>query len=132
MPDYYIYCADMYCEACTKAIKDEHARLGTVPDDPDDETSYDSDEYPKGPFSDEESDTPQHCGNGKDCLDPTEIGGEKYGQFFENPLTSEGENYVKECGDGPAKEFWLEHYGLRPDRDRCPGCDEVICECEDD
>lgn len=47
-----------------------------------DESTYDSDEWPKGPYGDGggEADTPQHCDH---C-----------GEFLDNPLTGDGENYV--------------------------------------
>jgi len=69
----YIYQANIYCEPCIKEmvtqVQDIH--------------EFDSDEYAKGPFSDGggESDYPTHCGL---CHD-----------FLENPLTTEGEEYVK-------------------------------------
>src|SRR5438445_11753376 len=46
------------------------------------ESSYDSDDFPKGPYASDqnEADTPQHCAN---CH-----------VFLENPLTSEGYDYV--------------------------------------
>lgn len=52
--------------------------------DSSDESSYDSDEFPKGPYLDGggESDTPQHCGA---CH-----------EFLENPLTDDGLEYVRE------------------------------------
>ncbi len=78
----YIYQAALYCEACGEAIR---ARLdlgldGAPPLDPDDETSYDSDDYPKGPHAVDEADCPQHC-------DACHV-------FLENDLTDEGAAYV--------------------------------------
>lgn len=44
----YIYKADLYCESCGEQIRE---RLqSTAPDDPNDEHTYDSDDYPKGPY----------------------------------------------------------------------------------
>lgn len=107
----YIYAADCYCEKCGEDLK---AKL-PKPTNPDDENTFDSDVYPKGPYSDAggESDTPQHCGSGKDCLDPTEIAGEKYGKFLENDLTTAGVEYVKELHadrGGPVTQFWIDFY----------------------
>jgi hypothetical protein len=80
----YIYQADIYCEDCGQAIKTELDKAGKTPADPDDEYTFDSDEYPKGPYSDGggEADSPQHCA---DCH-----------TFLENPLTSDGREYVRE------------------------------------
>ena len=50
--------------------------------DPSNEYTWDSDDYPKGPYPVEESDIPQHCGT---C-----------GIFLENPLTDYGEEEFKE------------------------------------
>ena len=89
MADAYIYCADLYCEDCARAIKADRqsaAFQGTrfLPSDPNDESSYDSDDYPKGPYDDGggESDGPQCCGG---C-----------GEFLENPLTGDGYRYLLE------------------------------------
>lgn len=78
---FYVYKADVWCEECTQAIK-EKILQELVPDNPEDESSFDSNDYPKGPFesSYEEADTPMHCA-GCDL-------------FLENPLTPDGEAYV--------------------------------------
>lgn len=107
----YIYAADCYCEACGERLKETLPK----PTNPDDETTFDSDVYPKGPFDDAggESDTPQHCGSGQDCLSPTTIGGEKYGCFLENDLTDAGQKYVEEMHkDRPTAvtRFWIDYY----------------------
>jgi hypothetical protein len=68
----YIYQAALLCEDCGRATR---AELKS-PDDPSDESSYDSDDYPKGPFDAGESDSPQHC-------DSCDV-------FLENSLTDEG------------------------------------------
>lgn len=144
--DHYIYCADVYCQSCGEAIKADIAQEGFTPPDPDDETSYDSGEYPKGPFSDEESDTPQHCGSGPECLEAHVFpSGHKTGAFLREPLTSHGERYVRDMHrDNPSEitTMWMEFYGLSNhceecgeefDRDcngndRCPECDGP-CPC---
>lgn len=111
----YIYAADMYCEACGEDIRKRLTAEGHRPKHWDDETTYDSGEFPKGPYPDGggESDSPQHCGSHGECLSPTIIDGEKYGRFLENPLTNAGCAYVLEMHmDGPnaVTEFWMEHY----------------------
>jgi len=113
----FIYCADVYCEACGEDIRRRLTEEGKAPAEPDDECTYDSDDFPKGPYKDGggKSDSPQHCGSGEDCLNPTVIDGEKYGCFLENELTEEGKRYVTdELNDdpGPVVKFWAEHYDI--------------------
>ena len=85
--DVYIYQADIYCEDCGKAICEDLAKKGGIPEDLD---CYDSDEYPKGPYSDGggEADSPQHCGCGEECINAIEIGGIKVGCWLEMELVS--------------------------------------------
>ena len=40
----YIYCADIYCDDCGKAIMKELKKQGLVPEHPEDRSTYDSDE----------------------------------------------------------------------------------------
>ena len=101
----YIYQAALLCEECaTKTMQEIDKRWG-YPEGYTDRC--DSDEYPKGPHSDGggESDTPQHC----DSCD----------EFLENPLTDEGDNYVRDAwfdgvyfvgGPGPAVQEWKHYY----------------------
>jgi hypothetical protein len=65
--DAYIYDADIYCEGCADEIKQ---RLD-APESPDDESTYDSGDYPKGPYANGggESDYPQVCGGCGEALD---------------------------------------------------------------
>lgn len=101
----YVYQAALLCEAC--GVAKAAQRRPHMPEDfdPEDESTYDSDEYPKGPYGDGggEADCPQHC----DACDV----------FLENPLTGDGVAYVVETliGDGvpgrsPLKE-WTDYYG---------------------
>ena len=97
----YIYQADLLCESCACEVIEELRKKNQWPDNVQDESTYDSDDYPKGPYSDGggEADCPQHCGN---C-----------GLFLENPLTLEGENYVIEAvndGSGEVIELWRDYY----------------------
>lgn len=111
----YIYNADVYCEDCGRELRRRIAKEGSRPANPRDEYSYDSGDYPKGPYDGEDntSDTPQHCGNGDDCLDPLVIDGEKYGKFLENPLTVDGEQYVRDQHDGKVlAAMWMKFYEL--------------------
>jgi len=93
----YIYRADLYCEDCAKQIK---ARLNFSHEHLDIDT-FDSGDYPAGPYPAGESDTPDHCGG---C-----------GIFLENPLTGDGEQYVKDAiqdgtGDPEVLATWKEFY----------------------
>ena len=118
----YIYAADIYCEDCGEAIREGITKEGrgtfgfyTGPDDPEDERSYDSDEFPKGPYPDGggEADSPQHCGAGPECHNAIELSdGTKIGAWLENELTAEGVVYVKEAiqEGGEVAEMWAEFY----------------------
>lgn len=78
----FIYAAALHCEACGRAIRETLAE--SAPADPDNESSYDSDEFPKGPYADGggEADSPQHC--------------DSCGVFLENPLTPDGVAYTRD------------------------------------
>ena len=74
----YIYQADVWCDECGKAIIDELTAQGKAPEDPDDETSYDSDDFPKSfDAESDEADGPQNCADDKCAGD--------YGTFLQNP-----------------------------------------------
>jgi hypothetical protein len=85
-----------------------------------DEREYDSGDYPKCCGDDEESDSPQHCGGGVDCINAEVLAnGDKIGYFFGNALTTDGEDYVRETviedalygyPDSVACTVWMPHY----------------------
>ena len=81
--DAYIFQAALICDTCGTLYKQGTDRPAHV--DENDESSYDSDEWPKGPYSDGggEADTPQNCDH---C-----------GVFLDNPLTGDGETYVRDA-----------------------------------
>jgi hypothetical protein len=79
----YVYKAALYCEACGEGIRYELTAKGKAPTDPDNESSYDSDDFPKGPCDEGESDSPGHC---DDC-----------GMFLETTLTADGIAYVQQA-----------------------------------
>jgi hypothetical protein len=113
----YIYCADIYCEDCGERIRQELIASGKAPDDIDDECSYDSDEFPKGPYSDGggESDCPQHCACQAECINAIELSdGWKVGAWLKNPLTTDGARYVAEYlradPDNEVNQLWAEWY----------------------
>lgn len=93
----YIYCADIYCDDCGKACKEDIERAGHAPADPDDEHTYDSDDYPKWADDDDETDSPQHCGNHEHCLNAIELpSGRKIGALIGTNLTTHGAEYLRE------------------------------------
>lgn len=77
----YMFQAALYCEACGADI----CKRVTKPFDfdPNNESTWDSDDYPKGPYPNGggEADYPQHC--------------DACGTFLENPLTDDGDTYVR-------------------------------------
>jgi hypothetical protein len=87
-----IYQADLYCDGCTEDIKTELKRDHKAPDKDDDENSFDSDDYPKvADLDSEESDSPQHCGAGDDCVRAIKLpSGNKIGAWLGGSLTGEG------------------------------------------
>ncbi len=89
--------AALYCESCGEAIRARLDSEGKRPANRRDEFTYDSDDYPKGPYRDGggEADTAQHC-------DGCHV-------WLENPLTVDGvENVIcaltEEAAKGP-EEF---------------------------
>lgn len=111
----YIFAADIYCAACGEDMRKQLDAEGKRPARREDEATYDSDEYPKGPYADGggEADCPQHCGSHGKCLDPTIIGEHTCGRFLENPLTTEGVKYVIDShieSNNEVTQFWMDHY----------------------
>lgn len=115
----YIYAADIYCEACGEDIRRRLTAEGKAPKHPDRQGTYDSDEFPKGPFSDGggECDGPQHCAAQEECLNALVLpSGNKVGAWLENPLTEEGVRYLREMiaesygKKNEVTQFWQEVY----------------------
>ncbi len=99
----YVFQADLYCEACGDKMRAELPPPAGY--DPDNESSYDSGDWPKGPFPDGggEADSPCHCGG---C-----------GVFLENPLTDDGRAYVAQAWPrGTVSAMWRRFYGIRAER----------------
>lgn len=111
----YIYQADVYCDDCGEKIRANLDSIRAMQHDrafdKDDSSSYDSDDYPKGPFNDsDEADSPQHCGA---CH-----------VFLENSLTSDGYDYVvdqalRDDGNSEVLDEWLRFYNLEYDSQPC-------------
>jgi hypothetical protein len=119
MIDYYVYNADVYCPACAGEIR---RRIDTQVPKPLIDRD-DSEDYPQGPYSGDESDVPQHCGSHADCLEAIVLSnGLKIGKFLENTLTDEGVKWVKQAaknrrGDNEVMNLWTNYYGLDEDDD---------------
>jgi hypothetical protein len=122
--DAYVYQAALSCGPCMirRLVEEKKASPGALGMEPaealqqivsangfTDENDYDSDDLPKGPYSNGggEADTPQHCDG---C-----------GAFLENPLTGDGVRYVNEkltehardgSGNAEVLKAWAEHYGV--------------------
>jgi hypothetical protein len=116
----YIYRADVWCDECGEAIRARLTAEGKAPADPDDEWSYDSDDFPKRAGDDDESDCPQHCAANEDCINAIELpSGGKVGLLF-GELTLDGVAYVQEAIEEAAADscawckevvaLWQEHY----------------------
>ena len=91
----FMYQAALYCEACGLDIRKKLIEEGKGPADPDDENSYDSDEFPKGPYPDGggNADGPHHCDAHDDCLRAITLpNGDRIGAWLGDELTEEGFN----------------------------------------
>lgn len=128
----YAFQADTYCDSCGESIRASLTREGQAPADPSDEWSYDSDEFPKGPFPEESTDGPDHCGAQGDCLEGIDLGewglepgAELYGAetrtigaLLNEGLTEHGAAYLLELLDTQdptpyqtaLHRFWTETY----------------------
>jgi hypothetical protein len=110
----YIYCAEIYCDDCGEEIKKDI--LAEHPDFNgrfDDEFNYDSDDFPKYANDDGESDHPQHCGAGSDCINAIELfGNTRIGDLIGTNLTADGIKYVKNAvrAGGLVAEYWREQF----------------------
>lgn len=106
----YMYQAALWCEDCGRSMCAMLLREKAVPTgfDPDDESSYDSDDFPKECDVSEESDSVQHCEAGRDCLNAlyvpewdtpatkgTAAEGGKVGCWLKNDLTTEGIEHLR-------------------------------------
>jgi len=105
----YVFQATLLCEECAQATRTRfesleaqnpwrQCRHGVISS-----TCGDSDCWPRGPYprGGGEADSPQHCGH---C-----------GLFLENPLTSDGEEYVRKTIAHPGVTFaplgeWRAYY----------------------
>lgn len=109
-----IYAADIFCDSCGDDIRQRITTSGKAPKNPEDETTYDSGEFPKCANDDDETDSPQHCGSGEDCLEAETLSdGSKIGKLIGTNLTEEGVEYTREqiASGGLVAEFWADQFG---------------------
>lgn len=76
----FLFRAALWCESCARAHMAAHVAPAWA--DLSDESTWDSDDWPKGPFPEGggPADSPQHC--------------DACGEFLGNPLTPDGAAYV--------------------------------------
>lgn len=105
----YIYRAALYCQQCGEKLKANLdgalADSGATPGTQD----GDSERYPQGPYDNGggEADCPQHC--------------DACGVFLENPLTSDGDKYVREAaGEYDAPDSSWDEIATRAEQDGKP------------
>jgi hypothetical protein len=102
----YIYQADVWCDDCGRALCESLPRPTSE--------HFDSDEYPKPAGNHEESDSPQHCAAGEDCINAITLpSGARVGCLF-GELTMDGIDYVLEAAEDPTEvtDLWLDYYEL--------------------
>jgi hypothetical protein len=87
--DAFAYNADMICEDCAAQVIEKLEAKGV-------ENTGDSNDFPQGPYSDNEADSPQHCGNLGHCVNAIRIlRGEKIGCPLTCTLTEDGIEYTR-------------------------------------
>lgn len=104
----YAYQAALICGDCGDEVCARLKKQGKAPEDPRNENTYDSDDYPKGPYANDsnDSDSIQHC--------------DMCGVFLEVGLTKEGMErlyeIVVEClNDGVMSDsmrLWVDFYDV--------------------
>lgn len=116
----YIYQAEIYCDSCGSDICGELDVEGQRPSSVEDQSSYDSDDYPKRIGDDNghgEADSPQHCGKHENCINAIILpSGTKIGSLLGTNLTSEGISYIVEAfssdPDSEVVQYWLTEFGI--------------------
>jgi hypothetical protein len=111
----YVYKADLWCNECGEALRKIIKNEGKIiPVNPADEYTYDSDHYPKGPYSDgDAADMPCHCSAAELCLNVVTLDdGNQVGKPL-GTLTKDGVRYVMNSINSPLRRFWIEHHRIR-------------------
>lgn len=75
----YVYCAELFCDECGEKICELITADGRAPKEPNNQHTYDSDDFPKH-TENGSTDAPNHC---PDC-----------GRYLADPLTNVGIDYV--------------------------------------
>jgi hypothetical protein len=82
--DPFVFRAALICEDCAAKT------IGKLDSDKIEDTGS-SDEYPQGPYSNDETDSPSHCDNGGHCVNAIKVpGGKKIGCPLSCSLTQHG------------------------------------------
>ena len=105
----YMYMSDLWCDSCVKDIKKCLDREEV------EDTTGDTDDYPQSVNDDGESDCPQHCAAGEECLNAEVLpSGQKIGCLIGTNLTSDGMEYVRDAvaKGGEVAEFWSREFGI--------------------
>lgn len=123
----YIYQADTWCDSCGQSICRALEAKGLAPENPDDEYSYDSGEYPKWAMP-ESTDGPDHCAAMGECLEAIDlrpygaredslVGAESVliGALIGDSLTDDGVEYLRGMlaeidGSNTLYQIALHHY----------------------
>lgn len=85
----FAYNAAFICEDCAARTIDKLQAKGI-------EDTGDSNDFPQGPYPDNESDSPEHCDNGEHCVNAVKIpGGKKIGCPLSSCLTEAGVAYIR-------------------------------------
>jgi hypothetical protein len=111
----YIYKASLLCNECGEKLRRELQGQGLAPKDPDNEYSYDSDSFPKGPMYCGESDNVEHCMNQEACVNALKLdNGTLIGTWLENELTTEGRQRLMEyiALGGELSKLWANWYNV--------------------
>lgn len=117
----YIFGADTFCDGCGEQICKRLVAAGKAPANVADQSSYDSDDFPKRCGDDDDhgaSDSPCHCGSGPKCINAEKLndGGEPLAKLLGTDLTPAGEQYVIEYIDQEESEtnlvtvFWARKF----------------------
>lgn len=112
-----VYAADLWCDACADKICDNISKFcpERVPADLENESSWESDVFPKRVKDLGAMDYPKHCSSDSNCVMPLRLSdGRIEGALLNNELTDAGVDYVRECmresPNDPLVRFWREMY----------------------
>jgi hypothetical protein len=131
----YVFCADLYCDECGAALAADPSLIDTG----------DSDDFPQSALEGE-SDGPNHCASGRECLDPVDltawglrpdavlVGAESrlIGSLIGESLTEHGVEYLREMlSEHPRTEYqaalhrlWRDEFDAElPHDPECTGCE---------